>query len=281
MLGIIGGTGFYSMEGLSELEPQHIETPFGNSSGPVMIGKIDSEKIAFLARHGEKHQFLPTEINYRANIWALKAAGVRQVVSISAVGSLDMDIAPSHLALASQYLDFTKGKREPSFFGNGLVAHISSAEPACISLSAALHKCCLEKKIPVHTDVTYACIEGPRFGTRAESFFLKSAGAHVVGMTNVPEAFIAREAQLCYCTLAVVTDYDCWLEDPNEHVSVDKIMGLYKDNLKRVQEVLRTLIGRSFISSNCSCRRSLEGAGLTAEDAISEEQNKILEFLKL
>ena len=280
MLGVIGGTGFYGMEGVSALEPKRIETPFGEPSGPVMTGSIDGNPIAFIARHGERHQFLPSEINYRANIWALKAAGVREIVSISAVGSLSKEIAPSHLAIASQYIDFTKGGRSASYFGSGLIAHISTAEPACPGLAHALYKCCLEMKIPAHRDVTYACVEGPRLGTRAESFFLKNAGAHIVGMTNVPEAFLAREAQLCYCTLAVVTDYDCWLEDPQEHASVDRILALYRENLKRVQELIKSLVKKRFDASHCRCRSALDGAVMSDEDHLSEEQTQILSFLR-
>ncbi|NMC63784.1 MAG: S-methyl-5'-thioadenosine phosphorylase [SAR324 cluster bacterium] len=280
MLGIIGGSGFYSMEGLEGLEAHNVGTPFGNPSSPVMIGRIGSNPVAFMARHGEKHQFTPTEVNYRANIWALKTVGVDHAVSVSAVGSLDKNLEPSHLAIASQYIDFTKGKREPSFFGNGIVAHISTAEPTCPVLSAAINKCCIEKKLPVHTGVTYACVEGPRLGTRAESFFLRNSGAHIVGMTNVPEAFLAREAQICYTTLAVVTDYDCWLEDPEKHASVDKIIALYKENIEKVQDVLRILATRSHDSSNCNCQKSLDGAVVSSEDELSSKEKAILSFLR-
>jgi len=280
MLGVIGGSGFYSMEGLEGLEAHNVETPFGNPSSPVMIGRIGSSPVVFIARHGEKHQFTPTEVNYRANIWALKAVGVSHAVSVSAVGSLVKDLEPSHLAITSQYIDFTKGKREASFFGNGVVAHISTAEPTCPVLSAAINKCCLEKNLPVHAGVTYACVEGPRLGTRAESFFLKNSGAHVVGMTNVPEAFLAREAQLCYTTLAVVTDYDCWLEDPEEHASVDKIIALYKENIKKFQDILITLAARPHGSSNCNCQKSLDGAVVSSEEGLSLEAKAILNFLR-
>ena len=280
MLGVIGGTGFYSMEGVSGLEAQMIETPYGSPSGPVVTGTIDGHPTAFIARHGEQHQYLPTEINYRANIWALKAVGVRQAISISAVGSLSKDIAPGHLAIASQYIDFTKGRRAPSFFGDGIVAHISTAEPACGSLANAAYKCCLEMKVPAHRDVTYACVEGPRLGTRAESLFLKNAGAHIVGMTNVPEAFLAREAQLCYCTLAVITDYDCWLENPEEHATVDRILAMYRESIKRVQDLIRTLAKKPKDPSTCCCRSALDGAVMSDEETLLPEQKEILAFLR-
>lgn len=280
MLGVIGGTGFYAMEGLDSLESHAVQTPFGEPSGPVVTGTFEGSPVAFLARHGEQHQFLPGEINFRANIWALKSMGVRRLLAVSAVGSLKKEIVPGHLAIAGQYLDFTKGKRSPSFFGNGLVAHISTAEPACASLAGAVYKCCIEKKIAVHTDVTYACVEGPRLGTRAESFFLRNSGGDIVGMTNVPEAFLAREAQLCYCTLAVSTDYDCWLEDPNEHATVDRIIAMYKESLKRVVEVIKVIVPRPLDTSHCRCRNALEGAVLSDEGALSPENREILSFLR-
>ncbi len=280
MLGVIGGTGFYAMEGVESTEARSFDTPFGAPSGPVVTGKMSGVPVAFLARHGEKHQFLPTEINYRANIWALKAAGVRRIISVSAVGSLVKEIAPGHLALAGQYMDFTKGKRNPSFFGNGIVAHISSAHPVCSVLAAEVRKCCEEMKVKVHSDVTYACVEGPRLGTKAESFFLKNNGAHVVGMTNVPESFLAREAQLCYCTLSVSTDYDCWLEDPNEHATVDRIIAQYKESLKRVVEVIRMLVPRPAHASGCACREALNGALLNDENELTRENRAILSFLR-
>src|SRR5207244_4657004 len=181
------------------------------------VGTRRGREVAVLARHGLEHQLLPGEINFRANIWALKSLGVRTVIGVSAVGSLRQEIHPGDLALPSQYLDFTRGTRAASFFGGGLVAHVSSAQPTCRATAALIARVARSQDVMLHEDRTYACVEGPRLGTRAESLFLRTAGADLVGMTNVPEAFLALEAQLGYCTIAVVTDYDCWLEDPTQH----------------------------------------------------------------
>lgn len=280
MIGIIGGTGLYSIEGLEILEKKDISTPFGSPSAPITIGKIGEQKVAFLPRHGLNHHILPSEINYRANIWGLKAIGVRRVISVSATGSLEEAIAPGSLVIPNQYFDLTKGKREASFFGKGIVAHISTAEPACDSLSKSFEKAAESVGVKLHRKKTYACVEGPRLGTRAESFFLRSCGAHVVGMTNVPEAFLAREAQLCYCTVAVATDYDCWLDDPNQHATVDKILALYGEALGSVKKALSALLSKAYELPGCSCNAALNGALMTSENHISEENKKIWRFLK-
>ncbi|MEK6705183.1 MAG: S-methyl-5'-thioadenosine phosphorylase [Bdellovibrionota bacterium] len=283
MIGIIGGTGLYQLEGLSNMESRKIKTPFGEPSAPVLVGKLStgdlSVNVAFLPRHGVHHEFLPSEINYRANIWALKAIGVRQILSFSAVGSLTENIQPGELAIPDQYFDFTKGRRVSSFFGDGLVAHISTAEPSCSLFSDHVAQKANEQGIPVHRKKTYACVEGPRLGTRAESFFLQKAGCDLVGMTNIPEAFLAREAQLCYCTIAVVTDYDCWLDDPSQHVSVDKVIDHYKANLNRVKKILHSVLVSDLQDMVCACSHALEGAIMTPEDTLSPDKKRILEFL--
>ena len=280
MLGIIGGTGFYQMTGLTDVEPVVVATPYGPSSAAVRVGKLGDQKVAFLPRHGDNHSILPSEINFRANIWALKAVGVRRIISISATGSLVQDIKPGDLGLVSQYFDFTKGKREASFFGKGLVGHISTAEAACPDISTQVEAACRAKNVTVHSGRTYACVEGPRLGTKAESWFLKNAGCHLVGMTNVPESFLAREAQLCYCTLAVATDYDCWLDDPSEHATVDKIMALYAETLNKVKDVIRVVLENHKDHEQCSCRKALEGAIITPEEKMTEEQKRIVGFLR-
>ena len=281
MLGIIGGTGLYRIEGLEITDSRNVDTPFGKPSAAVTIGTLEGRKVAFLPRHGLHHALLPGEINYRANIWAFKSVGVRKLVGVSAVGSLRKEIEPGQLALPHQYFDWTGGKRAKSFFGDGLAAHISTAEPVCASLSKQIIAAAEAAKIPLHAKTTYACVEGPRLGTRAESFFLKNAGCDLVGMTNVPEAFLAREAQLCYCTIAIATDYDCWLEDPSQHVTVDKVMELHQKNLGRVKGILKQLVmGEPTGATDCSCRHSLDGAVLTAEQGLSDDRRKILAFLK-
>lgn len=280
MFGIIGGTGLYSIEGLTLHEDRSVETPFGEPSAPVRTGKLGSADVAFLPRHGEHHQILPSEINFRANIYALKAVGVRRIISVSAVGSLAQEICPGDLAIPNQYFDFTKGKRESSFFGKGLVAHISTAQPSCPALSARILQTAEKTDIKLHAGKAYACVEGPRLGTRVESFFLKNNGCHLVGMTNVPEVFLAREAQLCYSTIAVPTDYDCWLEDPTQHVTVDQVLALYSKNIGRIQILISNMLQSKEAFSACSCNRSLDGAVLTHEAALSPEKKALLEFLR-
>lgn len=280
MIGIIGGTGLYQIEGFEVEESRDVQTPFGHPSAAVLLGKIGSEKVAFLPRHGTQHQLLPSEINFRANIFALKAMGVRQVFSVSAVGSLAHGIEPGSLVIPNQYCDFTKGHRTGTFFGDGLVAHVSTAEPSCPALSARALDAAMRIRHPVHRDKTYACVEGPRLGTRAESVFLRGAQCHVVGMTNVPEAFLAREAQICYCTIAVVTDYDCWLEDPAQHATVDKVIALYKKNIGRVQGLLKAVLAQSTGDFACSCRSALQYAVLTPASALTDDKRALLELLK-
>ncbi|NBW98841.1 S-methyl-5'-thioadenosine phosphorylase [bacterium] len=278
MIGFIGGSGLYSLEGLEEVQEKEIPTPFGSPSGPVVLGKIKGNPVAFLARHGQKHQFLPSEINFRANIWALKKAGVRHIVSVSAVGSLSEEIAPGDLAVVGQYIDCTRGKRESTFFGKGVIAHVSMAVPVCQELSKILFEVAQKKTKRVHFGKTYACVEGPRFGTRAESHFLRASKAQLVGMTNVPEAFLAREAQMGYAALGVVTDYDCRMEDEGSHVSAAQMLELYRNNLKTVQNILLDLFLPASVK-DCACRSSLKGGLLSDPKALSPETRNWLEVL--
>ncbi len=280
MIGIIGGTGLYKMDGINNVLSRSIDTPFGAPSAEISIGDLAGKKIAFLPRHGSDHQILPSEINYRANIWALKSVGVRQIISVSAVGSLREEVCPGDLAMPSQYFDWTRGRRIGSFFGQGLVAHVSTAQPSCPTLSKLIQECSGQADIPIHGSKTYACVEGPRLGTRAESLFLRQAGCDLVGMTNVPEVFLAREAQICYCTIAVATDYDCWLDDPSQHVSVEKVIELYGKNIGRVQALLKKVVESESSHTECSCRSALKFAVMTNESVLSQEQRQILAFLK-
>ena len=280
MIGIIGGTGLYKIDGISNVSSRAIDTPFGTPSAEILIGELKGKKVAFLPRHGVDHQILPSEINYRANIWALKTVGVRKIISVSAIGSLREEIRPGDLAIPSQYFDWTRGRRKGSFFGQGLVAHVSTAQPSCATLSKKIQECSLHTEIPIHSSKTYACVEGPRLGTRAESLFLRQAGCDLVGMTNVPEVFLAREAQICYCTIAVATDYDCWLDDPSQHASVEKVIALYGKNVGRVQTLLKKVVEHEDDSAECGCRSALKFAVMTKESALSQEQRQILAFLK-
>ncbi|MDW8260037.1 MAG: S-methyl-5'-thioadenosine phosphorylase [Gammaproteobacteria bacterium] len=279
MIGIIGGTGLYRMEALAVDEQREIATPFGAPSAPLVIGRLGGQRVAFLARHGLRHEWLPSEINFRANIWALKSAGVRTVIGVSAVGSLREEIEPGALALPSQYLDFTRGRRIGSFFGGGLVAHVSTAEPTCAATAAAIAAAAQRLGYTLHTGKVYACVEGPRLGTRAESFMLRNAGADLVGMTNVPEVFLACEAQLSYCTIAVVTDYDCWLDDPSQHVTAERALQLFAANLGRVQRLLTEVVANHRDDPTLPARHRLRQALVTPRERMTGAERDLVDFL--
>lgn len=280
MLGIIGGTGIYNLEGLEVIGEHDLESPFGKPSAPIIQGKMGERELFFLPRHGRHHELLPSEVNYRANIWALKKVGVTQVIGLSAVGSLQEEIKPGDLSLPDQYFDFIKGNREKTFFGNGLAAHVSTAEPTSKGLADGIEKAAASVDIPIHRSKTYACVDGPRLGTRAESFFLRGpAGCDLVGMTNVPEVFLAREAQISYCTIAIATDYDCWLDDPSQHVSVEQVIARYGASLEKAKKVLTAYINMPEETFNCPARTSLASALLTPKEALSESNKALLELL--
>jgi 5'-methylthioadenosine phosphorylase len=279
MIGIIGGTGLYRMEALQVTQTREVSTPFGPPSAPIVLGVLEGREVAFLARHGLHHDLLPGEINFRANIWALKSVGVRTVIGVSAVGSLREEIRPGDISLPSQYLDFTKGQRAATFFGRGMVAHISTAQPVCSATTALITRVARSLGTKVHENKTYACIEGPRLGTRAESFFLRGAGSDLVGMTNVPEAFLAAEAQLGYCTISLATDYDCWLEDASQHVSAEQVIALFHKNLGRVQQLLAGAVAEYVEDESRPCRRALHTAIVTPREQLTDEQRGIVDFL--
>lgn len=282
MLGVIGGSGLYALDGL-EIEQEHdIDTPFGKPSAPIVQGIFEGQSILFLARHGKGHAFLPHEVNYRANIFALKKLGARRIFGVSASGSLREDLKPGDLALAEQYFDHTRGKRDYTFFGNGIAGHVAMAYPACPSLSADIKVAADRLGQQLHTGKTYACVEGPRLGTRAESFFLRdSVKADLVGMTNVPEVFLAREAQLPYCTLCLITDYDCWTDDPSMHVSVEKFFETYGAAMEKAKAVLAELVKQPFTDTPDDIRDSLSMAILTPDEAMSDAQKEWLEVLRV
>jgi 5'-methylthioadenosine phosphorylase len=279
MIGIIGGTGLYQMDELRVTDVREITTPFGAPSSPIVLGILQGRNIAFLARHGLHHDLLPSEINYRGNIWALKSLGVRTLIGVSAVGSLREEIRPGDLAIPAQYLDFTKGLRASTFFGRGLVAHVSTARPTCQATADLVARTARSLELTLHVGRTYACVEGPRFGTRAESLFLRNSGADLVGMTNVPEAFLACEAQVGYCTIAVATDYDSWREDPQQHVSVDQVNSLFRSNLERVQQLLAQVVQEHTDDESRPCRHTLQAAILTPRERMSGEQRALVSFL--
>ncbi|RYV04066.1 S-methyl-5'-thioadenosine phosphorylase [Shewanella sp. OPT22] len=280
MLAIIGGTGIYNIDDLITVEKHDITTPFGKPSAEIVRGVYHGKEILFLPRHGSNHQLLPSEVNYKANIWALKSLGVKQIIGLSAVGSLQQEVKPGDLAIADQYFDFVKGHREKSFFGNGLVAHVSTAEPTCSSLADGIAKAAAACDITLHRNKTYACVDGPRLGTKAESLFLKSAvNADLVGMTNVPEVFLAREAQICYCTIGIATDYDCWQDDPKHHVTVEQVISRYGSSLVKAKQVLETYIQGTTAMCSSRCNHSLECAVLTPIESLSEENKHLFEVL--
>lgn len=281
MIGIIGGTGLYAMDDLAVTQAREVETPFGAPSSAITLGKLRGREVAFLARHGLNHHLIPSELNFRANIWALKSLGVRTVIGVSAVGSLRQQIRPGDLAVPAQYIDFTKGVRVPTFFGGGLVAHISTAQPTCRATAQLIARVGRSLGIAIHEDQTYACVEGPRLGTRAESFFLRNAGADLVGMTNVPEAFLACEAQLGYCTIAVATDYDCWLDDSTQHVSAEQVIGQFRSSLSSVQQVLAEVVAQYVEDESRPCRQALRAAIVTPRERMTPEQRALVDFLSL
>lgn len=280
MLAIIGGTGVYSIDGLHIIEQHIIETPFGEPSAAIVRGMYQNQEILFLPRHGETHSLLPSEVNYRANIWALKSLGVKQIIGLSAVGSLQQEIKPGDLAIADQYFDFIKSPRDKTFFGQGLVAHISTAEPTCTALADAITTAANTCSINIHRNKTYACVDGPRLGTKAESLFLKNAaGCDLVGMTNVPEVFLAREAQICYCTIGIATDYDSWKDDPSEHVTVEQVISRYGDSITKAKTVLEAYIKGLPARCTSGCNHALASAMLTPVDAMSNQQKALFAVL--
>ena len=280
MLAIIGGTGIYDLAGMEVDERIDVGTPFGAPSGSVVRGRIGGQRLLFLARHGAGHRLLPHEVNYRANVFALKRAGATLLLGFSAVGSLAEPVAPGDLAMPSQYFDWTRGQREHTFFGGGVAAHVSTAEPVSTALVDAVAASAQALGITLHRDLTYACVEGPRLGTRAESHFLRQAGCHLVGMSNVPEVFLAREAQLAYATVGIVTDYDCWMEDPARHVSVAGIFALYGQSLSKARSVLDHLLAGALPEPESAIRTALQSAMLTRDDALTAEQREWLSVLR-
>lgn len=280
MFAIIGGTGLYDLNGLHIEERLSGDTPFGSASGEVLKGQLHGTPVLFLARHGSGHRLLPHEVNYRANIFALKQAGATQLLGFSAVGSLHMDIAPGDLAMPEQYVDWTRGLRERTFFGQGVAAHVSTAKPVSPGLVDAAMQSAQGLGIRIHRALTYACVDGPRLGTQAESNFLRQMGCHLVGMTNAPEVFLAREAQMAYATIGIVTDYDCWLEDPTQHVSVAGIFELYGKSLENARRVLDALLRAGVPTPDPQARTALSTAMLTPESALSDAQRAWMQVLQ-
>ena len=269
-IGVIGGSGLYQMEGLAGVEERRISTPFGDPSDAVVVGTLEGVRVAFLARHGRGHRLTPTEVNYRANVYALKTLGVEQIVAISACGSLREHLHPGQIVVPDQLFDFTK-KRAYSFFGGGLVAHIGVAEPFCGRLSALLAEASLEAGGTVHRGGRFITIEGPRFSTRGESLTYRAWGMDIIGMTTSPEAFLAREAEMCYAVMAHVTDYDVWRET-GEPVNVEMLLATLSANAALAQRTLRILLPRlAAAERGCECGSTLATALITQRDLIPQE----------
>ncbi len=280
MLGIIGGTGLYSVDWLSVTETRPIKTPFGHPSADLSFGKLGNTELVFLPRHGADHKILPSEVNYRANIWALKSVGVKRTISFSATGSLKEEIKPGEFALPDQYFDFVKDGRPKSFFGDGLVAHISTAEPVCANLREQIYQSGNKLGLRIHDQKAYGCVDGPRLGTRAESFFLRgAAGCDLVGMTNIPEVFLAREAQMCYATVAIPTDYDCWMDDPEQHVTIPQLLMRYAESLESATDLLRYVIENHDHSQACACQSGLSDALMFDSDEVTGTKREMLDIL--
>ena len=280
MLAIIGGTGLYELAGMRIEATFDGDTPFGAASGAVQRGRVADKTVLFLARHGSGHRLLPHEVNYRANLFALKRAGATMLLGFSAVGSLAEHVAPGHLAMPEQYFDWTRGRRAHTFFGDGVAAHVSTANPVSSALVDAASRAAAVVGATLHRGLTYACIEGPRLGTRAESHFLRQTGCHLVGMTNVPEAFLAREAQLAYATVGIVTDYDCWMEDPARHVSVSGIFALYGQSLATARRLLDQMLTTDLPTPEADTRTALHTAMLTPDAALTPEQRAWMAVLR-
>lgn len=276
-IAVIGGSGLYSMPGLEGMQERVIKTPFGAPSAPIVIGELEGQEVAFLARHGIGHHLSPSEINYRANIYALKSLGVERIVGISACGSLREDFAPGDIVVPDQLFDFTKD-RERSFFSGGLVAHVSIAEPFCTDLSESVFQAVKTTSNVVHLGGSYITIEGPRFSTRVESNTFRAWGISIIGMTTSPEAFLAREAEMCYATISHVTDYDVW-HVSEKPVTVEMVIEILKRNTAVAQQAVKTLVRNLNPQRDCNCPHAMADAFITDPGVIPAETRQKLHLL--
>jgi len=273
-IGIIGGSGLYDMAEVTNREERHLATPFGAPSGPYVIGTLRGRRVAFLARHGAGHRLMPSELNFRANIFGFKQLGVTHLLSASAVGSLKEQYAPLHLVFPDQFLDRTRG-RVSTFFGRGLVAHIAFAHPVCDRLRALMADAADAAGATVHRGGTYVCMEGPQFSTLAESRLYRSWGMDIIGMTNLQEAKLAREAEICYATMALVTDYDCWHPD-HDAVTVEMVIATLMQNARTAQQVIAGTVERLGAERPCGCGQALATAIITRPDAVPDQLKREL-----
>jgi len=276
-IGIIGGSGLYSMPGFTAHEEVALDSPWGKPSDNYIVGQLAGQEVAFLSRHGRGHRLSPSELNYRANIYGFKSLGVERIISLSAVGSLKQEHAPLRFVIPDQFFDRTRG-RASTFFGEGLVAHISFAEPVCPQLSEVVRQACVQVGVDVVKGGTYLCMEGPAFSTKAESNIYRSWGMDVIGMTNLQEAKLAREAEICYVTIAMVTDYDCWHEE-HASVTVAAILNYLAQNAENACKVVEASVARMPTERACKCGRALAHALITDPKVVPETTKKKLELL--
>ncbi len=266
LIGIIGGSGLYEMDGLEILREERVRTPFGDPSDRYIVGRLEGRPVAFLARHGRGHSLMPSELNFRANIFGFKLLGAEWILSASAVGSMKEEVKPLDILIPDQFFDRTNG-RAGTFFGNGLIVHVSVADPTCHVLGDVLYRAGRQVGATMHKGGTYLCIEGPQFSTRAESRIYRGWGVDVIGMTNLQEAKLAREAEICYATMALITDYDVWHET-EEDVSVDSVVAILRQNAATARAVLRAAVTMIPVERNCACAHALRDAIITARDKV-------------
>jgi 5'-methylthioadenosine phosphorylase len=276
-IGIIGGSGLYKMAGIERVREVCLATPFGKPSDAYILGVLEGRSVAFLARHGRGHLLMPSEINFRANIYGMKKLGVERIISVSAVGSLREDHHPLDMVLPAQFFDRTR-HRISTFFGDGLVAHISFADPVCPAMVKALHKASDSCHVPCHEGGTYLCMEGPAFSTKAESNTYRAWGMDIIGMTNLQEAKLAREAEICYATLAMVTDYDCW-HSGHDAVTVSQVVEYLTHNVENAQKIIRAVVRDLSEDRSCKCGSALAHAILTDRNKIPQRTRKKLALL--
>ena len=276
-IGVIGGSGLYEIEGMTRIRTVRIATPFGRPSDDFVIGELFGKAVAFLPRHGRGHRVMPTDINYRANIYGMKKLGVERIISVSAVGSMKEDIKPGDIVIPSQFYDHTKHRRS-TFFGNGVVAHVGMAEPVCADLGRVLAQAGDRVGAVLHRGGTYLCMEGPQFSTIAESQLYRTWNVDVIGMTNATEAKLAREAELCYSTIALATDYDCW-HHSEEAVTVEAVLAVMKKNIETSKAMIREAVALLAPDRTCSCGESLRNTIMTPEKLIPAKTKKDLEPL--
>jgi 5'-methylthioadenosine phosphorylase len=278
VIGVIGGSGLYEMEGLVDVKEELVSTPFGDPSDAYITGVLSGVRMVFLPRHGKGHRLLPSEVNYRANIYGMKKLGVERIISVSAVGSLREEIVPGHIVIPDQFIDRTKGIRKDTFFGNGIVAHAGFADPVCPCLSDTLEKAAGTAGATVHRGGTYVCMEGPAFSTRAESFLYRDLKASIIGMTNLTEAKLAREAEICYGIIALSTDYDCW-HTSHDDVTVEAIIKIIHQNVAMAKNIIRHAVAGIAEERSCACASAMQYAVITERKVIPERAKADLDIL--